>query len=88
MTMQLDYSLLVFMGFPLLRAQILVNGPNTHPLYKFLKNFTDSMELGWNFVKFLVVDGFPAKRYHSRIQPKKIEEDILKYLGPDDSEEL
>ena len=74
-------------SFPVF-SKILVNGPNSHPLYKFLKNYTDSMELGWNFVKFLVVDGFPAKRYHSRIQPKKIEEDILKYLGPDDSEEL
>ena len=65
-----------------------MNGPDAHPLYKFLKNFTDSMELGWNFVKFIVVDGFPTKKYQSRVQPKKIEEDILKYLNDKGSEEL
>jgi glutathione peroxidase len=69
-------------------SKILVNGPEAHSVYKFLKNFTDSMELGWNFVKFLVVQGFPVKRYHSRIQPKKIEEEILKYLDSEQSEEL
>lgn len=46
------------------------------------------MELGWNFAKFLVVKGFPVKRYQSRIQPKKIEDDILQYLDPESSEEL
>eukprot|EP01034_Spumella_vulgaris_P028830 gene28830-35762_t len=31
-------------------------------------------------ITFLVVNGFPVKRYHSRINPKKIEADILSYL--------
>lgn len=74
----------------LLTVQLEVNGYNADPLYKFLKNFTDSLELGWNFVKFLVVDGFPVKKYQSRVPPKKIEGDLLQYLDDalDDSEML
>lgn len=66
----------------LLFPQLDVNGPGADPLYKFLKNFSDdSSEIGWNFAKFLVVRGYPVKRYNSRISPKKIEKDILRYLG-------
>lgn len=68
--------------------QIDVNGPSAHPVYKFLKTMSDNHELGWNFVKFLVVNGFPVKRYVSRVPPKSIEDDILPYLDPDQSEEL
>lgn len=64
-----------------------MNGPNAHPVYKFLKSMTDNMELGWNFVKFLVVDGFPVKRYASRVAPRSIEQDILQYLEPDSGDE-
>jgi glutathione peroxidase-family protein len=61
--------------------QIKVNGPDAHPIYKFLKNFSqDSTEIGWNFVKFLVVNGYPVKRYAPRVNPKKIEADLVQYL--------
>ena len=55
-------------------------GPTAHPVYQFLKTFSDEKEIGWNFAKFLVVNGFPVKRYAPRINPKKIEDDILRYL--------
>lgn len=45
------------------------------------------MELGWNFVKFLVVDGFPVKRYASRVPPRSIEEDIVQYLAAESEHE-
>jgi glutathione peroxidase-family protein len=64
-----------------------VNGATADPLYQFLKSFSDdSSEIGWNFVKFLVVNGQPVKRYPSRISPKKIEKDILPYLSNGDEE--
>ncbi len=53
-------------------------------MYKFLKNFSeDPNEISWNFAKFLVVNGLPVKRYPPRINPKKIESDIIAYLDED-----
>ncbi len=57
-----------------------VNGPETHALYKFLKNYSDLSEISWNFAKFLVVNGYPVRRYAPRVSPKKIEPDIIDYL--------
>lgn len=57
-----------------------MNGPSTHPLYKFLKHKSDHTEIGWNFEKFLVIDGIPIRRYRSNVNPKAIEKDILPYL--------
>jgi glutathione peroxidase-family protein len=63
-------------------TQINVNGHDASPLYSFLKTFSsDESDIGWNFTKFLVVNGYPVKRYNSRISPKKIEKDILPYLN-------
>jgi glutathione peroxidase len=61
-------------------GKINVNGPNAHIVYKWLKKETDNLELPWNFAKFLLVDGIPVKRYHPRVNPLDIEEDILEYL--------
>jgi hypothetical protein len=67
--------------------KIKVNGPTAHPLYNFLKsNFDDESEIGWNFVKWLLINGRPIARYASRIKPRQIEADILKYLYSDGSE--
>lgn len=67
-------------------AKVDVNGPTAHPLFKYLKEDSDQTELGWNFVKFLIVDGVPVKRYPSKVKPKDIESDILYYLE-DEGEE-
>ncbi len=65
-----------------------MNGPTAHPLYKYLKSDSDQVEIGWNFVKFLVVNGQPVKRYGARISPKQIESEILRYLDATQQEEL
>ena len=44
-------------------------------------------EIGWNFSKFLVVNGYPVKRYAPRTNPKKIEPDILEYLNKNSASE-
>lgn len=62
-----------------------VNGPNTAPVYNFLK-LTKGGFLGsrikWNFTKFLVDrDGHVVARYAPTTSPSAIEKDIKKALG-------
>lgn len=65
-------------------SKINVNGDDTHPLYKHLKEnaggfMTDAIK--WNFTKFLVdKDGKVIQRYAPSVTPKEIDEDILKLL--------
>jgi len=73
--------------FPMF-GKVDVNGPNTHPLYKFLKETKEGGALGllgtdikWNFAKFLVgPDGKVIKRYGPQVSPADIEQDILAAL--------
>merc|ERR1712176_596789 len=62
-----------------------VNGPDTHPFFKYLKEKGPKSFLGndakWNFEKFLVdKDGNVVKRYLSTTSPLPIEKDIKKLL--------
>lgn len=62
-----------------------VNGPNTAPVYQFLKSSTGGL-LGdlikWNFEKFLVdKDGKVVQRYAPTTSPFQIEKDIQKLLA-------
>ncbi len=62
--------------FPLF-AKIDVNGPNTHPLYRYLKAQEKGvLGLGvikWNFTKFLVsTDGKVLRRYAPKDSPERI----------------
>ena len=68
--------------------QIDVNGPDAHPLYKYLKKKTGGTELAWNFFKILVVDGVPVRRYKANVSPKDITQDLLPYLEPTNTDEL
>jgi glutathione peroxidase len=57
--------------------KILVNGPDAHPLYKFLKKekrgFLFSKSIKWNFTKFLVdQQGRVVARYAPTTRPEKI----------------
>ncbi len=64
-----------------------MNGPGADPVYKFLKNFgSDSTDIPWNFAKFLVVNGYPVRRYHPRANPLSLENDILTYLDEEGEE--
>ncbi len=70
--------------FPL-TEKIEVNGKNTHPVYKYLKEelggFLGS-KIKWNFTKFLIdKNGIPVKRYAPTTKPIEMENDIRKLLG-------
>jgi len=70
--------------FPLFE-KVDVNGENTHPIYKYLKDelpgLLGSKKIKWNFTKFLVdQNGKPIKRYAPQDKPEKIEEDLKTIL--------
>ncbi len=57
-----------------------VNGINTHPIYRYLKNALPG-KITWNFNKFLLdKNGIPVKRFPSQTVPKDLEADIEHYL--------
>ncbi len=65
--------------FPL-SEKIEVNGPNTHPVFAYLKANSKSMlgkEIKWNFTKFLVSrDGETIKRFAPTTKPESFRADI------------
>nr|ACJ83993.1 unknown [Medicago truncatula] len=66
-------------------GKIRVNGPDTAPLYKFLKEKKSGFlgsRIKWNFTKFLVdKEGHVLQRYSPTTSPFSIENDIKKALG-------
>ncbi len=63
-----------------------VNGPNAHPLYKFLKEakpgLMGSKDIKWNFTKFLIDrNGNVVERYAPQTTPESIEKDIENLLN-------
>jgi len=68
----------------LLTEKVDVNGPNTHPVFKYLKSELSGFlgsRIKWNFTKFLISrTGKPFKRYGSTTKPGTIESDILELL--------
>jgi|SRR5215468_6291872 len=71
-------------SFPMF-AKIDVNGPNTHPVYQFLKSEAPGLlgttSVKWNFTKFLVDrSGEVVKRYGSTDTPAKIESEITELI--------
>jgi len=65
--------------FPLFE-KVDVNGANTHPLFKFLKEQKGELlgnDIKWNFAKFLVgSDGTVLERYAPTTSPESISDDI------------
>ena len=61
-----------------------VNGSNTHPIYRYLKNQEKGIftkDIKWNFTKFLIDrNGNVVKRYSPTTSPLKIKEDLDKIL--------
>jgi glutathione peroxidase len=71
--------------FPMF-AKIKVNGPETHPLYKWLKQkkrgIFGTRAIKWNFTKFLVTgQGTVLQRYSPMRLPERIERDVVRILG-------
>jgi glutathione peroxidase len=72
-------------SFPMM-GKIEVNGPNAHPLYRWLVDeapgLLGSKPIKWNFTKFLVGrDGQVIKRYGPADKPEAIEKDIVAALA-------
>lgn len=54
--------------FRCILVQIDVNGEGADPLFKWLKTSSgDSLDIPWNFNKFLVVCGKEVKRYSHQV---------------------
>jgi glutathione peroxidase len=71
--------------FPLFE-KIEVNGPATHPVFKFLKSKLGGWfgsRIKWNFTKFLIdANGKPVRRYAPIAKPESIEPAIQSLLPP------
>lgn len=71
--------------FPLLE-KIEVNGPHTHPVFKFLKSRLGGLfgsRIKWNFTKFLIdAGGRPVRRWSPVTKPAAIEPYIQRLLPP------
>ena len=71
--------------FPL-STKVEVNGPNTHPVFQYLKEKARGLlggSIKWNFTKFLVApDGTVVKRYAPKTAPAEIKPDIEALLTP------
>ena len=69
--------------FPLFE-KIDVNGANTHPVFKFLKNKLGGLfgsKIKWNFTKFLLdANGKPVRRFSPVTKPAAIERYIRDLL--------
>lgn len=77
---RLDYGV----TFPIF-AKIDVNGANSHPLYRYLKQnapgVLGSELIKWNFTKFLIDrNGKVIRRYAPSTPPESLENDIKKLL--------
>ncbi len=78
---QMDYGV----SFPMM-AKIDVNGPDAHPLYKWLvqeaPGILGTKGIKWNFTKFLVgKDGQVLGRYAPLDTPKSLTDDIERALA-------
>ncbi|ROQ24930.1 glutathione peroxidase [Gallaecimonas pentaromativorans] len=74
-------------SFPMY-SKIEVNGPETHPLYAWLKKnapgVLGSRAVKWNFTKFLVAPSGQVKRYAPRTAPMRIKDVIEQWLPAGD----
>jgi glutathione peroxidase len=66
--------------FPMF-AKIKVNGPDAHPLYRYLKESRPGLlgleSIKWNFTKFVIdKNGEPLKRYAPTDKPESLEGDV------------
>ena len=73
--------------FPVL-AKLDVNGPNSHPLFRYLKEarrgIFGTRSIKWNFTKFLVDRrGAVVARFAPRTRPQKLEPAIRSLLDPE-----
>lgn len=62
-----------------------VNGPNAHPVFRYLTKALPGAigkRVKWNFTKFLLdAEGNPVKRFSPATEPEKLEKDIESLLS-------
>lgn len=67
-----------------LTEKIKVNGKESHPVFRYLKDKLRGRfgrKIKWNFTKFLITpEGIPFKRYAPTTRPRLMEQDILSVL--------
>ena len=62
-------------------AKVDVNGPDAHPMYKWMTKEIPPEEIKWNFGKFLInKEGSVVARYEPNEEPLSIVPDIEKLL--------
>ncbi|NWL16554.1 redoxin domain-containing protein [Pseudoalteromonas sp. Scap03] len=66
--------------------KVMVNGPDTHPLFSYLKSHTrgiaQNRAIKWNFTKFLInAQGQLIARYAPRTKPESLHSVITSSLG-------
>ncbi len=65
--------------------KIEVNGPNAHPVFRYLKDKLPGVggkAIKWNFTKFLIDrEGNPVQRFAPTMEPLKFESTVKKVLG-------
>lgn len=70
--------------FPMF-SKIDVNGDNTHPIFKYLKDELGGLlgkKIKWNFTKFLIdKEGTPVKRFAPTDKPEKIDDYLSKHMN-------
>jgi glutathione peroxidase len=72
-------------SFPIF-SKIDVNGPNAHPLYKYIKpqapGLLGGQAIKWNFTKFLIDrQGKPTHRYAPMTSPQALRQAIMRLLA-------
>jgi glutathione peroxidase len=67
-----------------LSEKIMVNGRETHPLFRYLKDQLPGKlgkRIKWNFTKFLISpEGIPVKRFAPTVKPASMEQYIIEVL--------
>ena len=68
-------------SFPMF-SKVIVNGPDAHPVFAWLKSKLPGLlggRIKWNFTKFLIDDnGKPVKRFGPSVKPKAIDRYVQK----------
>lgn len=68
-----------------LTEHVRVNGKDTHPIFRFLKDHLPGnlgKRITWNFTKFLITgEGKPLKRFGPNTKPSEMEEEIKALLA-------
>ena len=64
----------------MLMNKVNVNGPDAHPVYRYLKKITDQNPVNWNFNKYLCDKNGACQHYEASTTPLSLEPEIQSKL--------